>query len=236
MKRILIHTDDKLFADIKRDINRFIPRLEKMKTTYEALEMGTFTSDVMTKLKNNGSNSIETEFYQLIKKQLDAAGITLKLIRQNMINGSENTIVEFKNAFREVQTFEPPQYGINQRPVLNFRQISYNNKTKVFEIDAETQGNILETYCRIYLDNENEKNIYDSLQNFVKAQYDVKNSLAVAGYKFKNEGYEIQEIAKTFLTQSPTVSVKPDSIKYASGQRAQKERTRQMLDRINKRV
>lgn len=236
MKRILIHSNDKLFAEIQSDINRFIPRLEKMKTTYEALEMGPFTSDVMTKLKNNGNNSIEAEFYENIKSQLDAAGITLKLIRQNMINASQTTLTEFKNALQEVQTFEPPQYGINQRPVLHFRQISYNEKNKVFEIDAKTKENILETYCRIYLDNETEKNIYDSLENFVKAQYDVKNSLAVAGYSFENKGHEIEEIVNTFLTQSPTVSVKPDSIKYASGQRAQKERVKQMMDRINKRV
>lgn len=236
MKKILIYSDDKLFGEIQRDIDRFIPRLEKMKNAYEALDMGFFTNEVMTKIKTQGESSIEADFYQNIKSQLDAAGITMKIVRQNMVNGSEATLLEFKNAFQEARNFEPPQYVCILRPVLNFTQISYNDESKVFEIDSETKENISETFCKIYLTNEVEKNIYDSLQNFVKAQAEVKNSLAEAGYSYQNKDYKLEEIVKVFLTQSPSVSVKPGAVKYAAGQRAQKEQVKKMQDRMHNRV
>ncbi len=229
MKKILIHTDGKLFGEVQRDLNLFIPSLEKMKKTYEALEMGSFTNEVMTDLKKHGENSIETKFYQNITSQLDRAGIKLKLVRQNMINGSQTTLNEFKNALEEARNVEAPQYVTNQRPVLHFQQISYNDDNKVFEIDEETKENILETLCRVYLTNETEKNIYDSLQNFVKAQQEVRSTLINAGYVFQRKGYEIDEIKNTFLSLFPSVSVIPGAVKYAAGQRAQKERVAKML-------
>ena len=235
MKKILIHTDEKLFTAIQSDLKRFIPKLEKLKITYEALEMGTFTSEVMAKLKNQGANLIETEFYSNIKSQLDKAGITLKIIRLNLINQSQVTLTEFQNAFEEARNLEHPQYLIDQRPVLNFNQISYNEKSKEFEIDSEAKENILETKCKVYLTNEIEKNIYDSLQNFIKAQKEVRKNLSIAGYSFENKGYEINEIAEVFLNTLPNVSVNPKSIKYATGQREQKELISRMMDKINNR-
>ncbi len=220
MKRILIHEDKGLFEKIKKDLHTFYPLLEKMKTSYELLELGTFKNEVMEVLKAKGANQIEVEFYENIASQLDKSGITSKSMRQTLINGNTSLILEFKISFSGAKDFkinQPP--GLNQWPTLDFNLISFNDDSKTFQVDATAEAEILETYCRIYLDSENEKKIYDSLLNFVRAQGRVRESLKEVGYTFQREGFELNGIIQNFLTTSPEVSIKPDAIKFAVNQK-----------------
>lgn len=224
MKRILIHEDKALFENFKKDLQAFKPVMVKLQKTYESLEIGTFTNEVLKTLKNKGTNPIEVDFYEYIGSQLGASGITSTTIRQNMIKGSEPLFLEFKNSFQEAKNFTPRQYGLNLRPALDFNLISFEDKTRIFTISKVSQEQILETFCRIYLEDEKEKSLHNALQDFVKAQDQVKKVLNSFGYKFNREGYEIHEIMNVFLNSLPEVHVKPSSIRHAVNQRQQRER------------
>lgn len=146
MTRQLIHEDKELFEKIKKDLNAFSPLLVKMQNTYEGLEIGNFTNEVIQLLKNKGANPIEVAFYEYISTQLEASGVTSKIIRQNMINGSEPLFREFKTAFQNAKDFIPRQYGLDLRPVLDFAHISFKDENGLFIISQKSQDEILETY------------------------------------------------------------------------------------------
>lgn len=233
MKRILIHEDKGLFENIKKDLHAFYPLLVKMQKAYEALEMGTFKSEVMEVLKRNGANPIEVDFHENIARQLDKSGITSNTIRQTLIKGNEPLLLEFKNAFHDAKDFKVLQYsGLSERPTLEFNNISFDDKSRTFTIDKQSEKDILENYCRTYLENEKEKSIYDALLNFVQAQSKVRESLKEVGYTFQREGNELNGIIQDFLNTTPEVSIKPDSIKFAVRQKNILEQRNNLMKNI----
>lgn len=231
--RILIHEDKGLFETIKKDLHSFYPLLVNIQKAYEGLEMGSFNSEVMEVLKTKGANPIEVDFYENIASQLDSSGITSKTIRQNLINGNTPLLIEFKTAFQDAKKFNIHQPTVlSQRPTLTFELISFNDKDNTFQINEKAQNEILETYCRNYIESESEKTVYDSLQNFVKAQNEVFNSLQNVGYTFQRKGFEIQEVMEVFLNTGSEISIKPDSIKYAVNQKSIMERRNNLKNRL----
>lgn len=235
MKRILIHEDRRLLGTIKQDLHSFYPRLEEMRKAYNGLEMGTFTNEVMEGLKRKGINQIEVDFYENLASQLDKSGITSKTIRQNLINGNTPLLLKFKTALQDVKTYTIPQTtGVKPRPALTIDFISFNDSNEKFQVDEKAENEILEKLCRVYVEGENEKAVYDSLQDLVKAQNDVIKSLRNVGYTFRKQGYEVEEILKEFFNNSSGSSINPTSIKYAVSQKKKAEERQRLLESIKR--
>lgn len=233
MKRILIHEDNDLAKKIQSDLKTFKPLLDDLKRAYESLEMGSFKSEILEQLKEQGLKPLEVEYSELIASQLDKSGITLKQIRENMTRGSQKIFQNFARAFEAVKSFEPKQYGLNQRPILDYGQISYSDEFGKFHISPEEVEVIKEFHCRIYLENEKEKELYDALNNLRDIQTNIRSILEKAGYSFGRKGYEQNEINDVFFTGYPERFVKPTSIAFALKQKDNREKVKKLKQRMS---
>lgn len=160
----LLKEDIHKFAEIASDLKQFIPHLNELKSSYEALEIGTFTNTVFKEIVLSGpTKSIET-YVKSLTDQLDKIGITNSTIRENAIKNHEYVIERFKKALSDAKKFIPETYSAN-RPKLSLKYISVNDKTGYFHISSHDKEMILESYCRIYLDREQEVKNFEKIES-----------------------------------------------------------------------
>ncbi|UPT69404.1 MAG: hypothetical protein M0D53_09340 [Flavobacterium sp. JAD_PAG50586_2] len=163
MKRILIKENNNLQLDITRDLDQFTPVLSALKTSYEAFEIGPFTHEVFKYAILAGPDKHVQNYLASLNDQLDKLQITNSIIRENSLKNHELVIENFKKALSDVIKFRPETYATS-RPKLTTKFISVNGNG-LFFISKEDNENILETYCRIYIENEEEKRIFDCIEN-----------------------------------------------------------------------
>lgn len=170
-KRILIHEDKKLLENFQKQCKQFKPLLENLKTNYERLEMGTFSNKVFKDLLKGGIVQFKKVYETFIDKELDNGGTTSnRSLRNRIKHGFEADLVPLSNSFDRLNAFEP-HYG-KYRDVsarLDLKHISYNDRLMIFWINREDSETLLEERCRTYLENEQEKLVYDSLEKVRKA-------------------------------------------------------------------
>lgn len=70
MERILIHENKNLLSEIKTDLKQYLPLLEKVKKSYEGLQLGNFTNDILKEIVNNGTRQIENYLMNPLKIKL----------------------------------------------------------------------------------------------------------------------------------------------------------------------
>lgn len=158
-KRILIKEDLHLFRQIVTDLKQFMPVLEELKSSFEDLQIGAFTNETFKQIILLGHTKHIDIYVKNLNNQLDKAGITIQIIRQNAIKDHEVVIERFKKAVNDAKRFYPEIYSAN-RPKLVLKFISYQDG--VFVISKEDKEMILETFCRIYLDDDQEIEILET--------------------------------------------------------------------------
>lgn len=158
-KRILIKEDLHLFRQIATDLKQFMPVLNEIKASFEGLEIGAFTNEIFKETVLLGPKKYIEIYVKNLNNQLDKLGITSSVIRQNAIKDHENVIERFKKAVDDAKRFYPEIYSAN-RPKLTIKFISYEKG--LFVISEEDKEMILENYCRIYLDDDQEIEILET--------------------------------------------------------------------------
>lgn len=159
----LLKEDIQKFTEIARDLEQFGPLLKELKESYEALEIGTFTNTVFKEIVLSGPTKSIEAYVKSLTDQLDKIGITNSLLRENVIKNHEHIIERFKKALFDAKKFAPETYSEN-RPKLSLKFISVNDKTGFFHISSHDKEMILESYCRIYLDQEQEVKDYEVIE------------------------------------------------------------------------
>lgn len=159
-KRILIKENKGLFTEIAKDLKQFIPLLNELKSSYEALEIGPFTNDYYKELILLGPEKYVQKYIKSLNDQLDKMGVKNSIMRKNAIKDHESVIEKFRSSVLNAKRFNPETYSAT-RPKLTLKFISYEDGFCISKVDKEM---ILETYCRIYLDNEEEIKIMDSIK------------------------------------------------------------------------
>lgn len=165
-KRILIKEDVNLYREIAKDLKQFIPVLNELKASYEALEIGTLNNDVFKQIILLGPTNHTELYIKNLNAQLEKIGITSSIVRENAIKNHEYIIERFKKAVNDAKKFYPEIYTAN-RPKLVLKFISFQGG--LFQISKEDKEMILESFCRIYLENEEEINLYDISQKLAIA-------------------------------------------------------------------
>ncbi|WP_318310433.1 hypothetical protein [Flagellimonas crocea] len=170
-KPILIHEDIKLFRDFQKQMAQYKPLLENLKTEYDKLEMGPFSNKVFKGLLKAGIVEFTKTYEAFIDKELDRGGTTShQSIRKRIKRGLENDLSGLSSSLDKLKRFEP-RYGkyrsVSDR--LDIKYISYNDRLMIFWINREDSETLLEERCRTYLENEQEKKAYDSLEKVRKA-------------------------------------------------------------------
>jgi hypothetical protein len=231
-KRTLIEENESLLPVLSRDLKSYKPLLEKVRVTFEKLDLESFTDANLKEVVITGTRNIEVEFESKMKAQLKKAGVTSTVIQENMMNGSRGIFQAFKDAVGSLKNYIPKRMWNEINYILPLDKITYENE--LFFISGEDQENILEDKGRIYLDTESEHRLYEKLNQFIKSFEALRADLEVANFPIK----EIGSIAHHFLTlKNEKYSVTPNMIKGAlERHEKRKEFEQKRMERYEKRL
>lgn len=207
-KRILIKEDQERFKEIAKDLKQFMPVLNEIKASFEALEIGEFTNEDFKKIVLLGPKKYIEIYVKNLNNQLDKLGITISVIRQNAIKDHENVIERFKKAVDDAKRFYPEIYSAN-RPKLTIKFISYEKG--LFVISKEDKEMILETFCRIYLDNDQEIEILETVKKLQEVFNQYMEILDNSGIKHFNKFLSLGDVFE--ITQEGKAEIKMEGIK-----------------------
>lgn len=155
--RTLLKENTALAHEIAGDLIKFKPVLADLKRAYDTLELGAFNQEIFKKLILTGATDTINFYVTTLNDQLDRLGITSSTMRQNTITGHDNIIQTLNQAIAKAKSFRPEVYSSNGRPKLSLKFISFTDRFTVSDEDLE---GLLETYCRIYLE-EHEKPLFE---------------------------------------------------------------------------
>jgi hypothetical protein len=220
-ERILLAQDNVLLSEICSDLAHFKPLLENLKTIYESLEIGPFTSEIYKEIFHSGTAEISERFRASIESDIEKMGISKSFIKNNITEKAETLWNTFSDYISELKKFKPETFTRQKR--LNLKQISFNDNG--FFIASEDEENILEE-CRIYLENEKEMELFDNLKHFIEAYNKVNENLEELQFRFTYEqGKGVTAIANVFLNSTENgYSVNPHNIKFAANYKENKLR------------
>ncbi|MCP9198800.1 hypothetical protein MKO06_02710 [Gramella sp. GC03-9] len=215
MKRELIFEDRDKLRSITQDIKDYNPYLDKVKSTYENLEMGEFSDEVFNELKRSTS-SIRKRFEEKLDTEIKKAGITMTSVSEKMKESPRKDFEAFEEAVNDLSSFSPNNSGKTfPRPDLSLEDITYMQGK--FMISKTDQENILEKHCRIYLETEEEKRLYDKLQNFISVYNDLQEEIDSHNFKYNFGINGVHGVHYHFLQydKNGKPEIKPGMIKHA---------------------
>lgn len=88
MERILIHENKNLLSEISTDLKQYLPLLQQVKKSYENLQLGNFSNDILKEIIKPGTGQIEKSFNESLNDQIEKAGISNTIVKSNLLKGS----------------------------------------------------------------------------------------------------------------------------------------------------
>lgn len=230
--RILIKEDNHLFRQIAQDLKQFMPVLNELKSSFEALEIGALTNETFKQIILLGPTKYMEIYVKNLNNQLDKLGITSSVIRQNAIKDHEAIIERFKKAVNDAKRFYPEIHSAN-RPKLVLKFISYQDG--LFVISKEDKEMILETFCRVYLDNEQEIKLLEKAKVLQENLNEYLEILENSGITSFNKFLSLGEVL--MINDEGRAEIKSEGIKsIVSWKKRRDEYTSRTNETIKKRI
>ena len=217
--KILIKENTNQLNEISKDLKQFMPVLNELKVSFEALEIGAFTNDTFKQIILLGASKQIESYIKDLNNQLDKQGVTGSIQRQNAIKGHENVIERFNKAVNDAKEFRPDIYA-TARPKLPLKFISHENG--LFVISKEDKEMILENYCRIYLDTEDEIYLYEVSQNLANAFNKYLEIFNQTGIQSIDKHYSGSHVLK-YDNDKNVMILNPEGIKGLSNYKKRRE-------------
>jgi hypothetical protein len=217
-ERVLIHQDDTLLNNFISRAERLFPEIKKLQSAYEDLEMPGVFDDQIYKRLISEPWELEKAYKNHLQEILDAAGVHNTLIRANLLNGTESALNSLKSALTElVQKSKgclpsESDFPLNAILILNGEPM----------LTEESRELILESQCRIYLNNDVEKMVYDRLQALKDAYNELLESFDTIGFRLYFQGMESLNV---YIAERPdkSIEIKPEAIQIISEYAALKQ-------------
>jgi hypothetical protein len=211
-ERILISQDNSLLNDICSDLRHFKPLLENLKTIYESLEIGPFTSQIYGEIVYSGTAGISARFKASVESDIEKMGVSKSIIKDNITSGAETLLNQFVIYANELKRFRPDTFGREKK--LNLKCISFNENG--FVITSEDKEDILESLCRIYIETDAEHELYEALLKFLEAFNDFDKNIVELGVITNPFVNKLGAVAEMFLmSENGKYKVNPESIRWA---------------------
>ena len=216
--RILIEEDFNKFKEIANDLKQFMPVLNEIKESFEGLEIGAFTNEVLKESFLLGPKKYINIYIENLNNQLDKWG-AISVIRQNAIAGSEKLTERFQKAVDNAKRFYPEIYSAN-RPKLPLKFISFEDGR--FVISREDKEMILENYCRIYLETPEEIMLYEASKKLSEAFNEYLEIFNSTGIPSINKHYSGSHVLK-YDEDTKKMILHPGGIKALASYKKRKE-------------
>lgn len=215
MHKELLSENKELLSEILTDLKQFKPHLEEVKRTYEKLELGNFTNDVLKVITTKNINEIDKQYFEKCESDFSILNVSNALIKDNLMKGSHELFNEFLTASNNLRKFRPETYSRSAQ--LKPAQISFENET--FFCSELDQENILEVHCRIYIETDKEKKLLESLTNLKQAFDVIFTDLESMNFDFRGQFKNMASIERLFFMcdhHTGQIEVNAGGIKYAS--------------------
>lgn len=216
--RILIEEDFNKFKEIANDLKQFMPVLNEIKESFEGLEIGAFTNEVLKESFLLGPKKYIDIYIENLNNQLDKWG-AISVIRQNAIAGSEKLTERFQKAVDNAKRFYPEIYSAN-RPKLPLKFISFEDGR--FVISREDKEMILENYCRIYLETPEEIMLYETSKKLSEVFNEYLEIFNSTGIPSINKHYAGSHVLK-YDEDTKKMILNPGGIKALASYKKRKE-------------
>ena len=233
-ERILQKQDDQSYNVMSRELRDYKPLLEDVKSNYEELQLGDFSNAIFKEIVTSGTGGIELRFKEEILSQMKKAGITLKIMQENMAKGNKQLFEKFKDSVNRLEDYKPNNFSTYNIPHLPLENISYSDGE--FFISEKDKEQILEKHFRVYLETEEEHHIYDQLTKFIDAYEVIKREMEKIKFPFhKDNEYQLDDLRKSFLAfENGKYVLRPERIKdaitYHERQERQKKQYREQAE------
>ena len=199
-----------MLKTILGDLKHFVPALNELKKAYEGLEIGDFSNEVLTEFKTGAVKSVLLRYDQNLQTQLDKSGVKNSKLRSIVLQGAEEPAVNLRTAYNNLLSI-----NVVANPYLNYRykllelsDISF--KDGVFQV-LNTEE-ITENYCRIYLNDAKDKEIYTTLQKTKDALNDFALMAKDLGLPFSMADSGLHVF---FEVENDKLKVIPQSIEHS---------------------
>lgn len=215
MTKQLLHENSDLLNEISFDLKQYLPLLEQVKITYENLQLEKFSDEILKEIVNTGTGQIEKLFNDSLNNQIEKSGISNTILKNNILKDSEQLYFSFLDKTRELKKFKPETYS--RKNYLKLKFISYVNGS--FILTNENKEQILESECRVYLENEKDLKLYENLKKFIESYNELSDNLKELEFRFSYEmGKGLTGVANNFLitNESHEYSINPGAIKFAT--------------------
>jgi len=225
-KRFMIHQDDEDLQAIVSDLKYFMPKLQDLKKAYEALELENepFTSSVFLFIKESGVNQIADLFIKQLNDGLDKTGVINEKLRTIVLSGTEIQISNLHQAYSELKKVVPPApkslsyFKPDRTALLTLNDIDFEDGA--FVVNEHSRELLAEKYFRIYIENEQQNNIYNNLMTMKQAFIDYENWIKSLGLPRSVNGGNFTDRLEDFFTfdrETRKLELIPSSIKWAQG-------------------
>lgn len=206
-KRKLIFEDETYPAHLRKNLKAFEPHLNKIKEAFDSLEYEPFSNEILTELITQGVGDLQERCKEKSLQELSKAGITNSVIKNQVVEGITEKVNNLQNALREYRNFFPPRGVYETRRDLRHEDVSFLNGE--FTISEADLDKLMEGSGRVYLETEQEHELYGCLNDLLNSFEKVQDILRDAKYtprtsmsllekdllKRSEEGYRINPAA-----------------------------------------
>ncbi|WP_281681715.1 hypothetical protein [Zunongwangia profunda] len=235
-KRTLMTEDKTVLKSMSKDLVQIRPTLSKLVDAYLELEIGEFSNEIFHNSLGRKTAPIREKYFNNIKDEIRAAGIKSSVVQKTMMNGAEDQFQNFLRKVDAVLNFDSNRIGREDIPVLNLKNVTYFDHG-AFELSAKDTEDILEKYCRKYLEGDQEHETYEKVKNFLEVFKDLTEHFDKIGYRYANEYSDTNKgmstIANSFFDfKGDKITIRPNSIRWAvSGQKEELEKRTKRFSR-----
>jgi hypothetical protein len=206
--RILIKEDNNLFKKIAVQLKHFIPFLNELKSSFESLEIGNLKNEDYKKIILLGHTYHIDLLKEIINKRLVSLKITDLETKEKALNQYEKQIERFKKSIDSLRAFYS-DFNTKDTPKLPLQFISHQNQ--LFLISKQDKEMILNTYCRVYFDKEEEIKLFNKANVLKENINEYLEILDSAGFNVFNKFLSLGHILQ--VNDNDRIEVNPDGIK-----------------------
>lgn len=170
----LLETDTDKFDRLMHKGNLLRLQIKEVKEAYDLLKLGAFDNKVFQSLLTGGVNPIENRLIADVEAQYDKLNFRSATIHNEMLSGAYDLIDNLRKAVERLTLKANKESETEFLFPVQLITIDENGKAQISE---DSQEQIKETYCRLYLKTEADKNLYLKLQAAADACNDVMAEL-----------------------------------------------------------
>jgi len=225
-KRTLLHQDDAMMQELLGDLNQFQPYLKTLKEKFNNFNFTDepFSYSVFFWITGGGDvQQLIDKYFKQVNDSMTETGLLYDRLRNMLLEDAQQPVAEFRKAYNDLINFRPSDpkpksiFAEPRNVVLKLDDITFDDESQTFIVSENTQKRLIENF-RIYIDNQEEQDLYNTLAALRVPLLNYYAKLKQIKYPANlTQGYLPTDFLDQFFEFEPGVQkadIKPNSIKW----------------------